>query len=144
MRADKVVEGTFHCPSRFASSFTLTTLKGGEARPKWYTEVPEVQSAIAMSLCPQNAATWWNHPRLLSRACKFTLSLTAKAYNATRKAASALHAINHPAGPSGQATKRSARGYSKSGLMQKLRSATDSTSDEGHSAASWPSLAQPC
>lgn len=50
-------------------------------------------SSFQIDLCQQNAATWWNRPRLLSKACKFTASLTARAYNAVGQGASALHAM---------------------------------------------------
>ncbi len=40
--------------------------------------VPQEERAIAVHLCPQKAATWWGCPRLLSRACKFSLSLVDK------------------------------------------------------------------
>ncbi|KAL0146562.1 hypothetical protein M9458_058193, partial [Cirrhinus mrigala] len=53
--------------SRYANSPSLTTLNGGPARG--YMEVPQVERAIAMHLCPQNAASLRGFPRLLSRAC---------------------------------------------------------------------------
>ncbi len=46
-----------------------------------------------MHLCPRNAATWRNRPRLPSKACKLTAALVAKAYSAAGQAASALHAM---------------------------------------------------
>ncbi|KAL0179586.1 hypothetical protein M9458_025028, partial [Cirrhinus mrigala] len=48
--------------SRHVISPSLTTLDGGPARG--YTEVPQVERAIAMHLCPQNAASWRGRPRL--------------------------------------------------------------------------------
>ncbi|KAI2644283.1 50S ribosomal protein L15 [Labeo rohita] len=77
--------------SRYVNSPSLTTLDGGPA--KGYTEVPQVERAIVMHLCPQNAASWRGRPRLLSRACKFSSALVAKAYAASGQAASALHAM---------------------------------------------------
>ncbi|KAI2668937.1 ORF V: Enzymatic polyprotein [Labeo rohita] len=77
--------------SRYANSSSLTTLDGGPARG--YTEVPQVERAIAMHLCPQNAASWRGQPKLPSRACKFSSTLVAKAYSASGQAASALHAM---------------------------------------------------
>ncbi len=44
-------------------------------------------------LCPQNAATWRNRPRLPSKSCKLTAALLAKAYSAAGQAASALHTM---------------------------------------------------
>ncbi|KAI2661975.1 hypothetical protein H4Q32_007693 [Labeo rohita] len=77
--------------SRYANSPSLTTLDGGPARG--YTEVPQVERAIAMHLCLQNAASWRGQPKLPSRACKFSSTLVAKAYSASGQAASALHAM---------------------------------------------------
>ncbi|KAL0193870.1 hypothetical protein M9458_012166, partial [Cirrhinus mrigala] len=77
--------------SRHVISPSLTTLDGGPARG--HTEVPQVERAIAMNLCPQNAASWRGRPRLPSRACKFSSALVAKAYVASGQAASALHAM---------------------------------------------------
>ncbi|KAI2662475.1 GTPase Der [Labeo rohita] len=78
--------------SRYANSPSLTTLDGGPARG--YSEVPQVERAVAMHLCPQNAASWRGRPRLPSRACKFSSALVAKAYAASGQAASALHALH--------------------------------------------------
>ncbi|KAL0161559.1 hypothetical protein M9458_045284, partial [Cirrhinus mrigala] len=77
--------------SRHVISPSLTTLDGGPARG--YTEVPQVERAIVMHLCPQNAASWRGRPRLPSRGCKFSSALVAKAYVASGQAASALHAM---------------------------------------------------
>ncbi len=46
-----------------------------------------------MHLCPRNAATCRNRPRLPSKACKLTATLTAKAFSPAGQAASALHAM---------------------------------------------------
>ncbi|KAL0165464.1 hypothetical protein M9458_037308, partial [Cirrhinus mrigala] len=62
------------------SSSLLTTLDGGAARG--YVDVPQVEHAVAVHLCPQNAATWRNRPRLPSKACKLSSALAAKAYSA--------------------------------------------------------------
>ncbi len=69
----------------------LATLDGGAARG--YVDIPQVESAVAVHLCLQNAATWRNCPRLPSKACKLTAALAAKAYSAAGQAASALHAM---------------------------------------------------
>ncbi|XP_016330768.1 dihydroxyacetone phosphate acyltransferase-like [Sinocyclocheilus anshuiensis] len=63
-----------------SASSVLTALDGGAA--KGYVEIPPVERAIAMQLCPQSAAAWRGNPRLPSRACKFSSALTAKAYRA--------------------------------------------------------------
>lgn len=74
--------------NRSSASSVLTTLDDGAA--KGYVEIPPVERAIAMQLCPQSAASLRGNPRLPSRACKFSSALMAQAYGA---AASALHAM---------------------------------------------------
>ncbi len=69
----------------------LTTLYGGVARG--YVDIPQVESAVAVHLCPQNAATCRNRPHLPSKACMLTPALAAKACSAAGQAASALHAM---------------------------------------------------
>ncbi len=64
----------FSARSRPSASSVLTTLDGGAAQG--YVEVPPVERAIAMQLCPQGAAAWRGNPRLPSRACKFSSALT--------------------------------------------------------------------
>ncbi len=48
--------------SRSSASSILTTLNGGVARG--YAGIPQVERAIAVHLCPRNAATWRNRPCL--------------------------------------------------------------------------------
>ncbi len=81
----------FSARNRPSASSVLTTLDCGAAQG--YVEIPPVERAIAMQLCPQGAAAWRGNPCLLSRACKFSSALTAKAYSAAGQAASALHAM---------------------------------------------------
>ncbi len=81
----------FTARSRSSASSVLTTLDGRVARG--YAGIPQVERAVAVHLCPRNAATWRNCPRLLSKACKLTAALAAKAYSAAGQAASALHAM---------------------------------------------------
>ncbi len=81
----------FSAGSCSSASFILTTLDGGSARG--YVDIPQVESAVAVHLCPQNAATLRNRPRLPSKACKLTAALAAKACSAAGQAASALHAM---------------------------------------------------
>lgn len=52
-----------------------------------------MERATEVHLCRQNAATWWGHLRLPSRACKFSSSLVAKVNMASGQAASALHVM---------------------------------------------------
>ncbi len=115
----------FSARNRPSASSILTTLDGGAAQG--YVEVPPVERAIAMQLCPQGAAAWRGNPRLPSRACKFSSALTAKAYGAAGQAASALHAMallqvrSHQA----KALKQLHEGDADPGVMQELRTATD-------------------
>ncbi len=51
-----------------SASFIHPTLDGGVARG--YAGIPQVERAIAVHLCPRNAATWRNRPRLPSKACE--------------------------------------------------------------------------
>ncbi len=105
-----------------ASSF-LSTLDGGVARG--YAGIPQVERAIAVHLCPRNAATWRNRPRLPSKACKLTDALAAKAYSTAGQAASTLHAMAILQVHKAKALKQLHEGSTDPGLMQELRTATD-------------------
>ncbi len=78
-----------------------------------------------MHLCPRNAATWRNRPRLPSKACKLTAALAAKAYSAAGQEASALHAMAILQVHQAKALKQVHEGSTDPGLMQELRTATD-------------------
>ncbi len=106
-----------------AASSVLTTLDGGVARG--YTGIPQVERAVAVHLCPRNAATWRNRPRLPSKACKLTAALAAKAYSAAGQAASALHGMANLQVHQAKALKQVHEGSTEPGLMQELRTATD-------------------
>ncbi len=93
----------FTARRRSSASSILTTLNGGVARG--YAGIPQVERAIAVHLCPRNAATWRNRPRLPSKACKLTTALAANAYSA---AGQARH--GYPAGSPSQGTQTGARG----------------------------------
>ncbi|KAL0169214.1 hypothetical protein M9458_033810, partial [Cirrhinus mrigala] len=109
--------------SRHVISPSLTTLDGGPARG--YTEVPQVERAFAMHLCPQNAASWRGRPRLPSRACKFSSALVARAYVASGQAASALHAMAILQVFQAKVLKDLHEGVPDPELLHELRSATD-------------------
>ncbi|KAI2665750.1 hypothetical protein H4Q32_022839 [Labeo rohita] len=109
--------------SRHVISPSLTTLDGGPARG--YTEVPQVERAIAMHLCPQNAASWRGRPRLPSRACKFSSTLVAKVYAGSGQAASALHAMAILQVYQAKVLKDLHEGVPDPELLHELRSATD-------------------
>ncbi len=113
----------FSARNRPSASSVLTTLDGGAAQG--YVEVPPVERAIAMQLCPQGAAAWRGNPRLPSRACKFSSALTAKAYGAAGQAASALHAMALLQVHHAKALKQLHEGDADPGVLQELRTATD-------------------
>ncbi len=113
----------FTARSRSSVSSVLTTLDGGAARG--YAGIPQVERAVAVHLCPRNAATWRNRPRLPSKACKLTAALAAKAYSAAGQAASALHAMAILQVHQAKALKQMHEGSPDPGLMQELRTATD-------------------
>ncbi len=113
----------FTARSRSSASSVLTTLDGGVARG--YAGIPQVERAVAVHLCPRNAATWRNRPRLPSKACKVTAALAAKAYSAAGQAASALHAMAILQVHQAKALKQVHEGSIDPGLMQELRTATD-------------------
>ncbi len=113
----------FTARSRSSASSVLTTLDGGVARR--YAGIPQVERAVAVHLCPRNAATWRNRPRLPSKACKLTAALAAKAYSAAGQAASALHAMAILQVHQAKALKQVHEGSTDPGLMQELRTATD-------------------
>ncbi len=113
----------FSARNRPSASSVLTTLDGGAAQG--YVEIPPVERAIAMQLCPQGAAAWRGNPRLPSRACKFSSTLTAKAYGAAGQAASALHAMALLQVHQAKALKQLHEGGADPGVLQELRTATD-------------------
>ncbi len=113
----------FTARSRSSASSVLTTLDGGVARG--YAGIPQVERAVAVHLCPRNAATWRNRPRLPYKAFKLTAALAAKAYSAAGQAASALHAMAILQVHQAKALKQVHEGSTDPGLMQELRTATD-------------------
>ncbi len=115
----------FSARNRPSASSVLTTLDGGAAQG--YVEIPPVECAIAMQLCPQCAAAWRGNPRLPSRACKFSSALTAKAYGAAGQATSALHAMALLQVHQAKALKQLHEGGVDPGVLQELRTATDLT-----------------
>ncbi len=111
----------FSARNRPSASSVLTTLDGGAAQG--YVEIPPVERAIAMQLCPQGAAAWRGNPRLPSRACKFSSALTAKAYSAAGR----FHPARHgpPEIHQAKALKQLHEGGADPGVLQELRTATD-------------------
>ncbi len=91
---------------------------GTRAFPRW-------RERFAVHLCPRNAATWRNRPRLPSKACKLTAALAAKDYSAAGQAASALHAMAILQVHQAKALKQVHEGSTDPGLMRELRTATD-------------------
>ncbi len=64
----------FTTRSHSSVSSILTTLDGGASRE--YAVISQVERAIAVHLCPQNAVTWKNCPCLPLKACKLTAALS--------------------------------------------------------------------
>ncbi len=87
--------------------------------------IPQVERAITVHLCPWNAATWRNRPRLPSKACKLTAALVAKAYSAAGQAASALHTMAILQVHQAKWLKQVHEGSTDPGLIQKLCTVTD-------------------
>ncbi len=106
-----------------ASSSILTALDVGAA--KGYVEIPPVERTIAVQLCPQSAAAWWDNPRLMSRARGFSFVSMAEAYIAAGQAASALHAMALLHAYQAKALKQLHEGSSNPGLMQELHTVTN-------------------
>ncbi len=113
----------FTARSRSSASSILTTRDGGVARGN--VGIPQVERVIAVHLCPRNAATWRNRPRLPSKACKLTAALPAKAYSPAGQAAYALHAMAILQIHQAKALTQVHEGSTDLGLVQELRTATD-------------------
>ncbi len=118
----------FTARSCSSPSSVLTTLDGKAVRG--YMDIPQVERAVAVHLCPQNTATWRNRLRLPS-----CLALAAKAYSAVGQAASALHAMAILQVHQAKALKQMHEGSSDPRLMQELHSATDFFRPEGAPAS---------
>lgn len=80
--------------------------------------IPQVEKAIALHLCLQNSATWRGRLRLLSRECKFSLFLVARAYSTLGQDTSALNAM---------ALKELNESRPNPEMMQEVHSVTDHT-----------------
>ncbi len=97
-------------------SSVLTTLDGGAARG--YAGIPQVERAEMPPLGGTVRVS-------LSKACKLTAALAAKAYSAADQAASALHAMAILQVHQAKALKQVHECSTDPGLMQELRTATD-------------------
>ncbi|KAL0150897.1 hypothetical protein M9458_053816, partial [Cirrhinus mrigala] len=106
-----------------STSSALATLDGGAA--KGYAGVPQVEHAVAVHLCPQDAATWRGSPRLPSKACRLSSALTDRAYCAAGQAATALHAMATLQVYQAKALKELLKGSPDQEVMQELRAVTD-------------------
>ncbi len=109
--------------NRPIASSVLTTLDGRVAQG--YVDIPPVEHAIAMQLCPQGGAACRGNPCLLSRACKFSSALAAKAYSAAEQATSAPYAMALLQVHQAKALKQLHEGGAEPGVMQELHTATD-------------------
>ncbi|KAL0194522.1 hypothetical protein M9458_008094, partial [Cirrhinus mrigala] len=105
------------------TSSALATLDGGAARG--YEGVPQVERAVAVHLCPQDAATWRGPPCLPSKACRLSSALTGRAYSAAGQAATALHAMATLQVYQAKALKELHKGSPDQAVLQELRAATD-------------------
>ncbi|KAI2645877.1 Tyrosine recombinase slr0733 [Labeo rohita] len=105
------------------TSSALATLDSGAARG--YEGVPQVERAVAVHLCPQDAATWRGPPRLPSKACRLSSALTGRAYSAAGQAATALHAMATLQVYQAKALKELHKGSPDQAVLQELRAATD-------------------
>ncbi|KAL0152541.1 hypothetical protein M9458_052264, partial [Cirrhinus mrigala] len=125
-------------------SSSLATLDGGAA--KGYVGVPQVERAVAVHLCPQDAATWRGSPRLPSKACRLSSALAGRADCAASQAATALHAMATLQVYQAKALKELHEGSPDQAVMQELRAATDfalrATKVTARSLGT-PSLAEP-
>ncbi len=115
----------FSARNRASASSVLTTLDGGAAQG--YVEIPPVEHAITMQLCPQNVAVWLGNPCLPSRACKILSALTAKAYRSAGQSASALHTMALLQVQLAKVLKQLHEGSADPGVLQELHTATDLT-----------------
>ncbi|KAL0187568.1 hypothetical protein M9458_014667, partial [Cirrhinus mrigala] len=105
------------------TSSALATLDGRAA--KGYAGVPQVERAVAVHLCPQDAATWRGSPRLPSKACRLSSALTGRAYSGARQATTALHAMATLQVYQAKALKELHKGSPDQAVLQELRAATD-------------------
>ncbi len=78
-----------------------------------------------MQLCPQGGAACRGNPCLLSRVCKFSSALAAKAYSAAGQATSAPYAMALLQVHQAKALKQLHEGGADPGVMQELHTATD-------------------
>ncbi len=133
---------TYMARSHSSTSSILSTLDGGVARG--YAGIPQVERAIAVHLCPWNAATWRNRPRLPSKACELTASLAAKAYSAAGQAASTLHAIAILQVHQAKVLKQVHEGWCRRrSTSDESHSAVPREGDVHHGGPEAPSVAQP-
>ncbi|KAI2651032.1 ORF V: Enzymatic polyprotein [Labeo rohita] len=105
------------------SSSPLASLDGSAARG--YEAVPQVESAVAVHLCPRGAATWRDQPHLPSKACKFSSALAGRTYHAAGQAATALHAMATLQVYQAKVLKHLHDKGPDQGAMEELRAATD-------------------
>ncbi|XP_057179662.1 uncharacterized protein LOC130547610 [Triplophysa rosa] len=118
----KTWNAPFSARTRQTGSVALSSLDGGAARG--YVDVPQVERAVAVHLCPQAASTWRGRPKLPSKACRTSASLVSKAYTAAGQAASSLHAMAILQVHQAKELKEIHEGKTDPGLMQELRTAT--------------------
>ncbi len=94
----------FTARSPSSASSILTTLNGGG-----YAGIPQVERAIAVHLCPRNAATSRNRPRLPSKACKLTAALAAKSIPWPARRTSRRRAVPPTSQPGPKSSRKSTK-----------------------------------
>ncbi len=109
------MDGQFYGQKQLVS--ILTTLNGEVARG--YVDIPQVERAAEVHLCPANASPFRNYPHLPSKACKLSVALAAS------QATPALHAMAILQVHQAKALKKMHEDSTDPRLMQELRMATD-------------------
>ncbi len=97
----------FTARSPSSASSILTTLDSRVARG--YAGIPQVEREIAVHLCPRNAATWRNRPRLPSKACKLTGALAAKSIPWPARRTSRRRAVPPTSQPGPKSSRKSTK-----------------------------------
>ncbi len=107
----------FTARSHSSPSSILTTLNSWAARG--YVDVPHVERAVAVHLCPQNATTWRNRLCLPSKAYKMTAYKTSLQSLQCCGPGRLCPACNgYPAGPPSQGTDTNTQGHLHLALLQ--------------------------
>ncbi len=99
----------FTARSHSSPSSILTTLNSWAARG--YVDVPHVERAVVVHLCPQNATTWRNRLCLPSKACKMTSLTSLQSLQCCGPGRLCPACKGYHAGPPSQGTDTNAQGH---------------------------------